>query len=421
MKTKLNFLSKLVILFLMVTSTAFSQGQIINTIGPGGFFQIKDATNNYFVVAGTGQVRILRDIRLENTTSSNLGVMYKGSDRFLHNFEQSNTFLGINAGNFTMNSLAIANTGIGFNALQSNVNGTENTAVGDKSLFQNTTGDQNTAVGENALYNNQFGDSNTAIGKSTLINIISSHSNVALGSLSGTQITSGNRNTILGTRSGTSIVTGSNNICIGYDAEVPNSFTSNNQIRMGNSAIQYAGIQVGWNITSDRKLKSNILNSNLGLNFISKLRPVGYTRNNDEMQKTEYGFIAQEVEDVLKESGADNTGMISIDDKGGYEMRYNDLLAPMVKSIQELKAENDLLKKNNEKLAAEVVSFKSMSEKMNLQSEKSKIESIELKNKNAEMNQRLSKLEETQNILVNELKKSKLEVKVIGHVKGDQK
>ncbi len=63
---------------------------------------------------------------------------------------------------------------------------------------------------------------------------------------------------------------------------------------------------LGW-YTSDRRLKSNILNSNLGLNFITKLRPVSYTRKNDENQKTEYGFIAQEVEELLKESGVDTS------------------------------------------------------------------------------------------------------------------
>jgi predicted RNase H-like nuclease (RuvC/YqgF family) len=48
----------------------------------------------------------------------------------------------------------------------------------------------------------------------------------------------------------------------------------------------------------------------------------------------------------------------TIDDAGRYEVRYNDLLAPMVKAIQELKHENDALKsevltmkKSNERLA----------------------------------------------------------------------
>jgi hypothetical protein len=60
-------------------------------------------------------------------------------------------------------------------------------------------------------------------------------------------------------------------------------------------------------------------------------------------RKTEYGLIAQEVEEVLKQEGVENSAMITVTDEGNYELRYNDLLAPMIKAIQELKAENDKL------------------------------------------------------------------------------
>ncbi|MCL4279095.1 MAG: tail fiber domain-containing protein, partial [Ignavibacteriaceae bacterium] len=70
---------------------------------------------------------------------------------------------------------------------------------------------------------------------------------------------------------------------------------------MGNSSINYAGIQVSWTVTSDRRWKENVQPTNLGLNFISELNPVSYTRKNDENQKTEYGLIAQEVEQILEE------------------------------------------------------------------------------------------------------------------------
>lgn len=49
----------------------------------------------------------------------------------------------------------------------------------------------------------------------------------------------------------------------------------------------------------------------LGLDFISRLRPVSYLRNNDENKKTEFGFIAQEVEESLNTSGISNVGMVS--------------------------------------------------------------------------------------------------------------
>ncbi len=46
--------------------------------------------------------------------------------------------------------------------------------------------------------------------------------------------------------------------------------------------------------------------------------------------------------------------MITIDDAGRYELRYNDLLAPMVKAIQELKVENEIIKSENEELKAKL-------------------------------------------------------------------
>ena len=166
-------------------------------------------------------------------------------------------------------------------------------------MSSNTTGGSNTASGNQALYYNTTGDYNTALGKFALGQTI-----------------------------------GNNNIGIGYNATVP-FYTGSNQVRIGNSSITYAGIQVPWTTTSDKRWKSDIQNSSLGLNFISKLRPVSYYRNNDESKKIEYGFIAQELEAALDNEGAKNNGIISIDDQGMYGVRYNDLIAPMVKAIQE--------------------------------------------------------------------------------------
>ena len=86
-----------------ISATVFSQS-ITNTLGTSGIFSIKDASTNFLTLTqSTGQVNILNSLRLENTTSSTLGVLLKGTDRFLHNFGAGNTFLGIDAGNFTLN------------------------------------------------------------------------------------------------------------------------------------------------------------------------------------------------------------------------------------------------------------------------------------------------------------------------------
>jgi len=163
----------------------------------------------------------------------------------------------------------------------------------------------------------------------------------------------------LGYNAGSAITSGSNNIAIGYDAQVPTG-TADNQIRLGNTSITYAGIQVAWTVTSDRRYKENIHPLNLGLGFISKLNPVSYYRKADEKQRTEYGLIAQEVEQVLKDCGVENPGMLTITDEGMYELRYNDLLAPMIKAIQELGTENKELRTKNQELAERLSTLETM-------------------------------------------------------------
>ena len=80
---------------------------------------------------------------------------------------------------------------------------------------------------------------------------------------------------------------------------------------------------------SDRTRKTNIQNTDLGLNFINKLQPVSYTWLDSKDDIKHYGLIAQDVAEVLNNN---KTG-ISVD---GKTIGYTELIAPMVKAIQEL-------------------------------------------------------------------------------------
>ena len=221
------------------------------------------------------------------------------------------------------------NSAFGVNALISNVNGSQNIAVGGNALSSNT-GSYNTAVGATALNGNTNGEGNTAIGLQ------------ALGGLNSS--TNASYNTAIGMYALVNQTSGSNNTAIGYAASVP-TLTGDNQVRIGNTSVTYAGVQVAWTITSDKRWKSDIKQSALGLDFIKSLNPVSYVRNNDEKKKTEYGFIAQELEIALNKAGAANNGIISKDDSGMYSVRYNDLLAPMVKAIKEQQTQIEEQKK----------------------------------------------------------------------------
>lgn len=220
-------------------------------------------------------------------------------------------------------------------------------------MYYNISGNDNVAFGGYALGGNGSGSGNTAIGANTLFNP-----------------GNGNNNVAIGYSSGLNSATGSNNITIGASSSIDVTGSSN-QIRIGNQDITLATTKVSWTTSSDARYKEQIREIPFGLNFISRLRPVDYMRSNNKKEHNgaipetlETGFIAQEVLQTLKELGYEKSGMISKDDKGYYGMRYNDLLAPMVKAIQELnetiteqkkandefKNQNKLLKERIEKL-----------------------------------------------------------------------
>ena len=261
----------------------------------------------------------------------------------------SNTAVGTKSLN--KNTIGMKNSAVGTDALRTNISGNDNSAFGFEALLANTWGDHNTATGTRSLSANTVGSSNTAVGFETIKNHVNGHYNTAIGRGALRSQTSGDQNTAIGTFALSAanggidntaigshalynITSGNNNVGIGFNAMVPNA-AGNHQIKLGNTAISYFGCQVGLSITSDSRWKSDIKKTSLGLNFINKLNPVSYTRKNDDSKKLEYGFIAQEMDATLKQLDAKNNGMITKDDAGMYSVRYNDLLAPMVKAIQE--------------------------------------------------------------------------------------
>lgn len=447
-----SIFSTIVLFCLIVSDTAVSQ-HITNTLAPGGNFVIKDVTTSYFILRQTDGTIILPSM----IPGSLSGSIFKGENRFLHTYRGSGTngfniFLGINSGNFTMggsagessfnngvgayalsslttgswnsafgneslrsNTTGYENSAFGNMSLTSNTSGYRNSAFGYYSLLQNVIGVQNSAFGYYSLYANTSGSHNSAFGYESLRSINEGYENSAFGARSlGNSGTggensafgylslywnSGNRNSAFGNRSLGNVTSGSNNIGIGYNTQVPDG-EANNQVRIGNTDISYAGIQVAWTITSDWRYKDNIISSSLGLNFLSKLKPVSYTRKNDEKARTEFGLIAQEVEEVLKQEGIENSGMLTITDEGMYELRYNDLIAPMIKAIQELSIKNEIIEvKNKEQIALlveENIHLKSEIEKLNL-----------LKNQLAEVLNLKKELIEQINLLKTESKTSK--------------
>jgi hypothetical protein len=289
------------------------------------------------------------------------------------NTAANNTAFGTNA--LAANTTSANNTAFGHNALAVNTpstdSGAQNTAIGSGALASLNGGNNNTAVGFNAL--TALGGLslfNTAVGSNALKNISAqaSQENVAVGynalgntgaTITGSVAVGANallnannnttRNTAVGLNAGSAITSGSDNVVIGANAQVPTA-SGSNQVRIGGTSIGYAGVQVAWTVTSDERWKNEIKDSALGLDFLQTLRPVSYVRNNDVKAKTEYGFIAQELEAALITAGDPNNAIISKDDAGMYGVRYNDFISISVKAIQEQQEQIEELKKTNAEL-----------------------------------------------------------------------
>jgi len=73
-------------------------------------------------------------------------------------------------------------------------------------------------------------------------------------------------------------------------------------------------------------------------------------RSNDAQAKTEYGFIAQEIEAAFSKAGYPNNGVISKDDSGLMGVRYNDFISISVKAIQEQQQQIEALQQANTEL-----------------------------------------------------------------------
>ena len=99
----------------------------------------------------------------------------------------------------------------------------------------------------------------------------------------------------------------------------------------------------GWSCLSDRNLKKDINNLELGLLELNQLRPVTYRLiNEDESTDLSIGLIAQEVEPVFPK-------LVKTQKDGTLTLNYGGLTPVMIKAIQELdlKVEDLILEKQN--------------------------------------------------------------------------
>jgi hypothetical protein len=303
-----------------------------------------------------------------------------------------NTAVGALAG--CANTSGQQNTSVGHYAGRAITTPYQNNAFGFKALCSQTTGCRQIAIGACAMYNcngnasigvgfrartatascsiaigayaKAYGNRSVAIGHNA--DAGSNTDNVLIGA---DAISNGNSNVNIGygTCNG-----GCCSIAVGYKAKnsadnqiiIGSNFTNTyaaGTIVMGNTFNnQYNCIYVDWTYCSDRNEKTNIqpLPYNFGLPFIKKLRPVKFNWDIREkyvkkcgfefgqkdgtlaQEKEHYGLIAQELEQVLQELNLRFDGLTKNDKR--YHLASTNLLAPLVKSIQQLSVKLDAIK-----------------------------------------------------------------------------
>lgn len=111
-----------------------------------------------------------------------------------------------------------------------------------------------------------------------------------------------------------------------YDLET--NGTLNENARLVNGVFSVSGLR----LTSDRRLKKDIIKVNDASNLVMGLNPVTYNKklnlNAMDYDKKEYGFIAQELEHILPE-------LVTKNEKGIRSVDYISLISILTKAFQE--------------------------------------------------------------------------------------
>ncbi len=340
------------------TATGF-EALIVNTTG----FSNTALGASSLALNTTGNMNTATGFSALNHNTTGIANSAHGTQALLQNTTGNyNTASGVQS--LFYNTTGEANTAQGWLALFTNTTGTNNTASGSRALEFNSTGNDNTATGAQAMFKNDTGNNNAAFGFSSLHNNTTGNSNTALGYSVLANNTIGANNTAVGANALNLILEGSNNTAIGVSADVTEDLNNataigyaakvnrSNMVRIGNVEVEVIEGQVAMTTPSDQRFKNQIKDIPLGLEFISRLRPVEYVRNNTQSQNKEWGLIAQELKQALQNSQYQNAGLVQEDNSANHYLtvRYNDLLAPMIKAIQEQQKTIDSLSKKIEAL-----------------------------------------------------------------------
>ena len=269
---------------------------------------------------------------------------------------QSNTFFGYEAGKTTTSSY---NTAVGSGALAVATNAPYNTAVGASAAAVVSNAAGVTAVGYLAC-NATTTSIQTGVGYRALA-VATGSANTGLGYNAGDIITTGTNNTIVGYNSSPSAAAAIQQIVIGSSC----TGQGNNYVTIGTSGTDYIYNQFNTNATwtkaSDIRIKKNIQNMPIGLDFLKEInvksynwKPsnelpeniIGYSEENTkDTTTTMYGLMAQEVKAAMDKYGFEHFAGWNVRESDGLQgVSTESFVLPLINAVKELSAQIESMK-----------------------------------------------------------------------------
>jgi len=299
-----------------------------------------------------------------STSSSNVAIGYNAMATA--GVKSNNVAIGRDA--LVANTTGGNNVAIGRDALGANTTTSNLTAVGYQALLSNTTGEENTAVGYQALYTNTTNYRCTAIGWKAGFSSTGAES-IFIGYRAGQSVTTGSANVLVGPYAGeyqNAITTGSNNVVLSYAGGIAagtdtheifintvynasGKGSSTGFINPNGGGVYQGNNSSSWSVTSDQRLKKNIVDNNVGLDAINAIRVRNFEYrvaeeitelSQDQVIKkagVQLGVIAQELQTVLPDCvKQESTGILSVDS--------DNLTWYLINAVKQLSAQVDTLK-----------------------------------------------------------------------------
>ncbi len=342
----------------------------------------------YFVAAG------------DNTGAVTLNINSLGAKNVTKNGTTALTAAEIKSGQ----TVAVIYDGTQFQMLNPVVigliglTGSSNTNLGVAAGDSYTTGVQNVAIGVDALTSVTNGTACTGVGYKCLEDMTAISGggntyNAAVGWYAGSNISTGYANTCMGANAGLGLTTATFSTALGFESGVTGNYNGSTMLGEGAVVTGNSQVQLGAPGTttyafgavqdrSDARDKADIADTDLGLAFVMQLKPRKYrwdmrddyrpAKPAQDASQEEWdawheacklgnlthdgthkrnrfhqGLVAQEVKAVMDSMGVDFGGYQDHTIKGGEDVLsigYEEMIAPLIKAIQELKAEFDAYK-----------------------------------------------------------------------------